>query len=216
MGLTDQWRTLEGRLTSGWETTSLRIRPERKGDLAEVARLLGSMGAGRVGGEVAVTVQRAGGTQGPQAAVRLFARIDQAGLACRLGVESETSGLTAAAAPAEEQAPATASWDGALAGLPSDWSDALACFTVRSSDELDRAALLCAPLNPTRDGDALTFLFRCARRAGYGASAATTRRAFERLDAEGIPAEVSVLRVLSGTDNVGTQGTAWVVGGKHL
>ena len=35
---------------------------------------------------------------------------------------------------------------------------------------LDRTALLCAPLNPTRSGSRLVFTFRCSGRSGYGAS----------------------------------------------
>ena len=42
------------------------------------------------------------------------------------------------------------------------------------------------------------------------------RRCFERLDREEIPGRVSVLRVLSDTDNVATQGPVWYVGGKAL
>ena len=42
------------------------------------------------------------------------------------------------------------------------------------------------------------------------------RRCFERLDGEGIEGMPSVLRVLSDTDNVGTQGAVWYVAGKAL
>ena len=42
------------------------------------------------------------------------------------------------------------------------------------------------------------------------------RRCFERLDEEGIPAGVTVLRVLSDADNVATQGAVWPIGGKVL
>jgi hypothetical protein len=42
------------------------------------------------------------------------------------------------------------------------------------------------------------------------------RRCFERLDNEGIVGSASVLRVLSDTDNVDTQGPVWLVGGKTL
>ena len=55
-----------------------------------------------------------------------------------------------------------ASWDAALAPLPSDWTDLLCELEIDSSTLLDRTALLCAPLNPTRDGDALAFTFRCS------------------------------------------------------
>ena len=42
------------------------------------------------------------------------------------------------------------------------------------------------------------------------------RRCFERLDAEGIPARATVLRLLSDVDHVATQGAVWYVGGKVL
>ncbi len=60
------------------------------------------------------------------------------------------------------------------------------------------------------------FTFRCARRAGYGVSPEMARRCFERLDEEGIPGTVSVLRLVSDVDNVATQGAVWYVGGKAL
>jgi hypothetical protein len=42
------------------------------------------------------------------------------------------------------------------------------------------------------------------------------RRCFERLDGEGILGRVEVLRLISDTDNVATQGAVWYVGGKVL
>jgi hypothetical protein len=42
------------------------------------------------------------------------------------------------------------------------------------------------------------------------------RRCFERLDDAGIVGTTRVLRVLSDTDNVDTQGPVWLVGGKTL
>ena len=60
------------------------------------------------------------------------------------------------------------------------------------------------------------FTFRCARRKGYGVSPEMARRCFERLDGEAITGDVSVLRVVSDTDNVATQGPVWYVGGKVL
>ena len=109
-----------------------------------------------------------------------------------------------------------AAWDAALAGLPPDWSDLLCALDLTRARSSPRAALLCAPLNPARDRDRAGFTFRSARRAGYGVSPAMARRCFERLDEEEIQARVSVLRLLSDTDNVATQGAVWYVGGKAL
>ena len=94
----------------------------------------------------------------------------------------------------------------ALAELPADWSDLLCRLELDSSALLPRAALLCAPLNPTRDTAASGS--RSAARAGRAtasrrgwpaaASSAWTRKASR--------ARVTVLRVLSDTDHVGHAG----------
>ena len=216
--LVDQWAALERRLPVDWETIRLRLGTEQRDELDEAARVLGPMNVGRVGDQLALTVRRAGGASGPEAARRLFGRLDQARIWCLLeqdevGTREPEPETTAAA---RQTIPVAEAWDAALAELPSDWSDLLCRLELASSDLLPRAALLCAPLNPTRDPDSVAFTFRCARRAGYGVSPAMARRCFERLDAEGIEAEVAVLRVVSDTDNVATQGPVWYVGGKVL
>ncbi len=109
-----------------------------------------------------------------------------------------------------------AQWDAALATLPPDWSDLLCGLELQSSDLLPRAALLCAPVNPTRDHDMIGFVFRCARRAGYGVSPSMARRCFEHLDEEQIPARVTIRRMLADARNVDTQGVVWPVGGRVL
>ena len=216
--LVDQWAALERRLPVDWETIGLRISTEQPDEIAEAARVLGPMNVGRVGDQLAVTVRRAGGASGPEAARRLFGRLDQGRIWCLL--EQEAVGVrepeVATAETAREAAPVAAAWDAALAELPSGWSDLLCSLELASSDLLPRAALLCAPINPTRERGAVAFTFRCASREGYGVSPAMARRCFERLDAEGIEGEVSVLRVVSDTDNVATQGPVWYVGGKVL
>jgi hypothetical protein len=215
--LVDQWREVERSLPPNWEEARLRVRTEQPEERGEAARILGPLGVGHVGDELAVTVRRAGGSSGPEAARRLFGYLDDARVWCILEHGGTTvSESEPAAATAAVEAPAAETWDAALAPLPSDWSDLLCELAIESSDELDRVALLCAPVNPARDGDRLAFTFRCARRAGYGVSPAMARRCFERLDAEGIPARARVLRLLSETDNVGTQGTVWLVGGRSL
>jgi hypothetical protein len=71
-------------------------------------------------------------------------------------------------------------------------------------------------MNPTRAGARTAFTFRCSSRAGYGVSAAMARRCFERVDGDGIEGVTRVLRVLSDTELVYTQGPVWLVGGKTL
>ena len=66
----------------------------------------------------------------------------------------------------------------------------------------------------TSRGPALRF--RVARRFGYGASPGMVHRCLERLDDEGIPGELRILRVLSDTDPVSTQGPVWYVEGKAV
>jgi len=121
--------------------------------------------------------------------------------------------------PPVEEAPTrsvASSWDEALATLPDDWSELLCRLEITGSDLLPRAALLCAPLNPTRDASRLAFTFRCSGRSGYGVSRAMARRCFERLDEAEIVGTTCVLRVVSDTNNVDTQGPVWLVGGKTL
>ncbi len=100
--------------------------------------------------------------------------------------------------------------------MPGDWSDLYGEVELDSSDYLDRAALLLAPVNPARDGNRVAFRFRAARRFGYGVSPEMARRCLERLDAEGTRGTVRVLRALSDTRPVQTQGPVWYVGGKSV
>jgi hypothetical protein len=215
--LVDQWAALERRLPPDWETVALRLTTEQPDELPEAARILGPMNVGRAGDRLAFSVRRAGGAAGPEAARRLFGRLDEARVWCLL--EQHDVGIAETApsvAPTQPAGSVVEAWDRALAELPSGWSDLLCLLEIESSALLPRAALLCAPLNPTRDRARVGFTFRCASRTGYGVSAAMARRCFERLDGEGIEGDVSVLRVLSDTDNVHTQGAVWVVGGKVL
>ena len=117
---------------------------------------------------------------------------------------------------AVERASVAEAWDVALAALPPDWSDLYAEIELMSTDQLERAALLLAPVNPARYGGKPALRFRVARRYGYGASPEMTRRCLERLDSEGIPGQLRILRVLSETDPVYTQGPVWYVEGKAV
>ena len=120
------------------------------------------------------------------------------------------------AGPALARSRFVSSWDAEIAGLPEDWSDLYAEVELASSDNLERAALLLAPVNPARYGGKPGFRFRVARRYGYGAAAQMTRRCLERVDDEGIHGRARVLWALSDTRPVQTQGPVWLSGGKSV
>jgi hypothetical protein len=206
-----QWITLERELPPNWSDATLVLKV-REQDADRAAALLGGANPLRSGNSLRLFVSRKGGF-GPEALRRALLRLDRQGIAGTL----ELAGVTEAEAP-PSAAPATlaAQWDAALATLPPDWSDMLAELVLRSSDHLERAALLTAPMNPTRPGKRLALQFRVARRFGYGVSAEMARRCLERLDEEGIGAELTILRVLCDTDAVATQGPVWRVGGRAV
>jgi hypothetical protein len=220
MKLVDQWHAIEQELPEGWEKVRLTLTTEQPGDLSRAAQVLGPINAGKVGSTLVFDVYRAAGPQGAQTALRLFGRLDDERTWSR--IEQSAVELASASDPgqpveaARARASVAASWDAALAPLPSDWTDLLCELEIESSTLLDRTALLCAPLNPSRSGSRLVFTFRCSGRSGYGAARSMARRCFERLDDDGISGTTRVLRALSDTDNVDTQGPVWLVAGKTL
>jgi hypothetical protein len=214
--LVDQWAALERRLPADWDTVDLRLRTEQPSERSEAARILGPMNVGFVGEELAFSVRRAGGASGPEAARRLFARLDEGRIWCLLEQREVGEAAPRPERPARAQISVAKTWDAELEALPPGWSDLLCLLELDSSALLTRAALICAPINPTRSRDHVGFTFRCARTTGYGVSPGMARRCFEELDSEEIGGQVSVLRALSGTHNVATQGAVWYVGGKVL
>ena len=211
MKLVDQWRKIEARLPRDWQDVRLTVATEQASDLPRAAAVLGSAGAGRAGEQLVIYVQRSGPSS-PAAVRRLFKRLDNDRVWCTL-----ERGDIGEEAPATTEPPSSlaVSWDEALAELPVDWSELLCRLEISGSDLLPRAALLCAPINPTRDRESIGFVFR-AGRVGYGVSAGMARRCFERLDAEPIEGSISVLRVLSDTQPIASQGSSWIVGGRVL
>lgn len=211
MRLVWQWVTLERDLPSGWSDVQL-VLEVREQDVAQAAALLGGANPLRGKDSIRLFVSRTGGL-GPEALKRALLRLDRKDIAGTL----EVARVEEAEPQREEERRTLAQqWDEAVATLPPDWSDMLAEVRLRSSDHLEHAALLMAPTNPTRQGKALVLQFRVASRFGYGVSAAMARRSLERLDEEGIGGELSVLRVLSDTDGVATQGPVWRVGGRAV
>jgi hypothetical protein len=105
-------------------------------------------------------------------------------------------------------------WTAALELLPADWSDLLCELELTSTDHIEPGALRLAPLNPIQATGRPGFRFRVARNFGYGAAPSMVRRCFERLDEDGIPGELRILRAMSDTHPVATQGPVWYIGGR--
>jgi hypothetical protein len=144
---------------------------------------------------------------------RLLKRLDDEGVHGKLEL------LDAQEAPVEEVRKRESlrdEWEQALASLPPDWSDVYAEVRFDSTDYVERAALLLAPVNPSRYGGPAALRFRCAHSFGYGVSPEMAGRCFERCDEEGITGEVEILRALSDTHPVATQGPVWLVGGRSV
>ncbi|MDQ3876669.1 MAG: hypothetical protein M3322_14180 [Actinomycetota bacterium] len=214
MSLVDQWRQVRAGLAENWADARLLLRLADAARADRAAALLAPLTAGRLSGGLRFSSSRRGSGPRPEAVERLLARLDREGIGGTLELVSTAE---AEAPPPEVRRPALeASWEAAIAALPPDWSDLYCEVEIASSDHLDRAALLLAPVNPARHGGKLGFRFRCARRFGYGASPRMVQRCLARLDEEDIRGHVRILRALSDTHPVATQGPVWYVGGRSV
>ena len=213
MSLVDQWQAIERGLPEGWGNARLRLTAAEEGQCERAAALLGPATPGRHRRVLSFFAARRGAGPSPDLVVRLLQRLDREGIEGDLElVGSDVSEAAAATAPSTF----VEAWERELAALPDDWSDLYIEAELFSSDYLERAALLLAPLNPARYGGKPGFRCRVARRFGYGGSPEMTRRCFERLDEEDIRGRVAVLRALSDTRPVQTQGPVWYVGGRSV
>ena len=213
MKLAEQWNAIESRLDPRWSDARLELRVSDETQRNRASALLGPAGPGRAGTSIRFSGTRDGTGVGPEAVRRMLRRIDTEGITGTLALVS-----TDDTAPERvvSRASLATDWDAAVAVLPADWSDLLCEIELTSSDHIERAALLLAPLNPIQVTGRLGFQFRCAHSFGYGVSAGMARRCLARLDEEPIPGTVRVLRALSDTHPVGTQGPVWYVGGKAV
>jgi hypothetical protein len=207
-------------LPRGWSRARLEVTVEEPEQVDKAALILAPATPGRAGATFRLHVHN--GTEGlaptPEIVRRVLRRLESEGIRGRIklaGHEEEPAPVTPVARDAGRRTLA-AQWDALLLRLPPDWSDAYAELELDSSDFLERAALLLAPVNPARYGGPAAFRFRAARTKGYGTAAGMVRRCLERLDAEGLTGRVRILRVLSGSDLVGTQGPVWLLGGRSV
>ncbi|HLY87207.1 MAG TPA: hypothetical protein VKO84_11975 [Gaiellaceae bacterium] len=209
MPLVERWNSVERDLDPRWTGVTLSLAVTDDGARSRAAALLGPAGPGFAGKEIRFDVSRQGAGIGPEAARRLLRRIDQEGIVGRLELVRSRDAPPAPAAPARSLA---AEWRPALAMAPSDWSDLVAELELDSSADVDRAAVLCAPLNPIQSTGRPGFRFRCAHAHGYGASAPMVGRCLARLDEAGITGRIRITRVLSDVHPVGTQGATFATG----
>jgi hypothetical protein len=207
--LVEQWNGIESGLDPRWSDLRLSLRIAAQEARERAAALLGPAGPGFSGDSVRFYVARGGHGIGPEAARRLLGRIDAEGIAGELTLV----GTSAAEAQVQVARPTLAAeWQAALEMLPSDWSDLVAELELDSSADVDRGAVLCAPINPIQSTGRPGFRFRCANQRGYGASSGMVGRCLARLDEAGITGRVRITRALSDVHPVGTQGATFVVG----
>jgi len=213
----DQWAALQEGLDPRWEAAKLSFSAEEARAVPESATVLAPLGPGRVGPALRFEVARLGG--GPEKLRNLLGRLDDKriwGTLELLEVRQAPEAPRAAVATAAPRASLADAWDRELAKLAPGWRDLLCELELDSSDYVPRAALLGAPLNPTRRHDALALRFRVSDGGGYGTSPGMVRRSLERMDAEGITGRVTVLHGLADTDRAATQGPVWRIGGKSV
>jgi hypothetical protein len=211
--LVEQFIGLERLQEDDWKELTLELTLADETKLTRAKALLAPATPALLGQKIRFSVTRGGGGIGPEAARRLLRRLDQEVIQGTLEVVDVT--FTPSEALARKE-PLRDQWERQLSLLPEDWSDLYAQVTLDSTDYLEPAALLMAPLNPSRFGSGATFTFRAAHRFGYGVSPEMASRCFARCDEQGITGMIELLHVLSDTQPVGTQGPVWVLGGRTV
>ena len=214
LALADDFDRLVHTLPDTWAEARLRLTIADDARCDRAAALLGPANPGRREKTIRFGVGRRGGGLSTDAIRRLLRRLDAEGIKGDLEVVGTSE--AAQADPKARHEPLAQQWQEALAGLPADWTDVYAEVRFTSTDYLERAALLMAPCNPARFGGPYGLRFRCARAFGYGVSSEMARRSLARCDEERITGDVEILRALSDTYPVATQGPVWYVGGRAV
>jgi hypothetical protein len=211
--LVDQFNGIERELVDDWAELGLQLTVADDARSERAAALLAPANPGRLGNRIRFAVDRFGSGISPEAVRRLLKRTDEE------RIEGELELFRAQKAPPAElrkKETLRSQWERALAALPPDWSDVYAEVRLDSTDYVERAALLLAPVNPARYGGRASLRFRCAHHFGYGVSPEMAGRCFERCDDDGITGELEILHALSDTHPVGTQGPVWLLGGRTV
>ena len=216
MRAADQWTRIEEGLDPDWAEVQLAFTHE--GPDSEAAAVLAPLQPARVGSEFRIHATRSnGGAERVRNTLRHLDRKRVWGTLRLVDVSTRAAVAGTAVAPSTQQTqPLATQWDDLVATLPPDWSDVLAELTVDSSDHLPRAALLGAPMNPTRVPGASALRFRVSGKQGYGVAPQMARRCCQRMDAEGISGRIDVVYDLSDSENDATQGPVWRVAGRSV
>ena len=215
MQAAEQWAQIEGELEPGWSEVRLAFTPEGAPEAA--ASALAPLQPVRVGGEFRFhALRREGGAERTRNTLRTLDRKRIWGTLSLLEVEQLAPADVEARSESAGVGSLVDSWDALLATLPPDWSDVLGEIELDSSDHLPRAALLGAPMNPTRVPGAQALRFRVSGKQGYGVSEPMARRCLERMDADGITGRIRAIHDLSDSENVHTQGPVWRVAGRSV
>jgi hypothetical protein len=215
--LSERLESILDGLPDGWSEAHLVLTVPDETELPRATLIVASLAPGRSGGALRLTISAPGqGGASPDAVRRVLDRLEKAGIDARLTLADV---VTAGPSVAVElpRLPLAERWDELAERLPEDWSDLYAELELSSSADVDRGALLMAPVNPyLHDGPRPAFRFRVAHSFGYGAAPMMARRCLARLDEEGIGGRLHVLHVLSDTRPALTQGPVWREGGRAI
>ena len=204
-------------LPRDWERARVDLTVEEPEHADRAALILAPASPGRSGSSFLLHVHdgSTGLAPTPELVRRVVSRLDEAGIRGRVRLAAHVRPAVEPTSPPVERTTLAGSWDALLRRLPPDWSDLYAEVELDSSDYLDRGALLLAPVNPAR-AVGPSFRFRAASSSGYGVAPVMARRAFERLDEEGMTGRLRVLRVLSDSSSPSSQGPVWREGGRSV
>jgi hypothetical protein len=218
VALVEQWRRILADLPEDWAEARIRLTVADAGRCDRAASLLGPAAPLRSGAELNFEAHRAAGFPGAEHVRRLLRKLDGERIGGTLELVAAEAAPAATDVEPDAVAPASleTAWADELAALPEDWSDLYVEVELQSSDYLERAALDLAPVNPASFGDSQLLRFRVARRFGYGASPEMVRACLGRCERDGIRGAVRVLRALSDTRPVATQGPVWYAGGRAI
>ena len=215
--LAKRFDLLCARLPRGWTQLPVRLVLADPGQSERASTVLGPLSPGRSGeGFDLRTFATGQGTPGVDAVRRALAQLDDEGIGGRLLTAEATD---PAVRPSEVASPASVledQWERLTLELPPSWSDVLLELELGSTGDIDRAALLLGPVNPLLQTGGRAFRFRTARTFGYGASMGMTRRVCQRLDDQRVGGSLRVIRVLSDSRPVATQGPVWRIGGRSV